>query len=99
MGKTSLALLHRSGTVNDSPSVTIGFETYKKRLSLKSGLHAMVSYHSFALCVCACAHAFVSVCVYTVCVCIASICGGVGGILVCDSAYALGPNTSRFTNR
>ncbi|KAL5460228.1 hypothetical protein EMCRGX_G033657 [Ephydatia muelleri] len=42
VGKTSLALLHRSGTVSDSPSATIGFETYKKRVSLKTGTHALV---------------------------------------------------------
>lgn len=43
VGKTSLALLHRSGTVSDNPNTTIGFETYKKRVSLKSGKHAIVS--------------------------------------------------------
>ena len=77
MGKTSLALLHRSGTVSDNPSVTIGFETYKKRLSLTSGVHATVSGIRIAsnltddvlrVCLCVCVHVCVRVCV-CVCVC------------------------------
>lgn len=42
VGKTSLALLHRSGTVTDNPQATIGFESYKKRVSLKTGTCAQV---------------------------------------------------------